>query len=76
MNTTTRQHIRAAAERGDPILPATMLALLDALAAAETERDGLRSACVAACHALRSYQHGNSAPGLAKDVADDLEWLL
>ena len=34
---------------------------------------GLRATAAAAVAALRSYQHGNSAPDLAKEVADKLE---
>lgn len=30
----------------------------------------------AALHALRSYQFGNSAPDLARGIADDLETLI
>jgi hypothetical protein len=29
-----------------------------------------------ACHALRSYEHGNASRHLAKDVADDIDKLL
>lgn len=35
-------------------------------------REGLK----AAGHTLRSYQHGNSAPDLAKEVADRIDDLL
>lgn len=33
----------------------------------------LSRACNMALHALRSYQHGNTAPALAEGVADELE---
>jgi hypothetical protein len=36
-------------------------------------REELLKACRAAVHALRSYQHGNSAPDLAESVADAVE---
>lgn len=33
----------------------------------------LVKAAIAAVHALRSYQHGNSAPDLAEEIADALQ---
>jgi len=36
----------------------------------------MREALKAAGHALRSYQHGNSAPDLAKEIADRIGDLL
>ncbi len=38
----------------------------------ELENATLRKHLEAAYHALRSYQHGNSAPELAKEVADSI----
>lgn len=35
-----------------------------------------RDLAESALHALRSYEHGNSAPDLAKDIADRIEKLL
>jgi hypothetical protein len=36
----------------------------------------LRSTIEACIHALRSYQHGNASPDLAKNVADAAEQML
>ena len=38
--------------------------------------DALRGVLVAAEHALRSYQHGNTAPDLAQEVADAIRAAL
>lgn len=40
------------------------------------ERDALRKLCWSAGHALRSYEYGNVAPDLAKEVADAIERQL
>lgn len=37
---------------------------------------GEREVLTAAYHALRSYQHGNSSPELAKEIADRLEPIV
>lgn len=39
-------------------------------------RDDVRSILTAAVHALRSYQHHNASPVLAKELADKIEQLL
>jgi|ERR1044072_3538970 hypothetical protein len=38
--------------------------------------DELLAACRAAYDALRSYQHGNASPDLAKEVADKLSGVI
>lgn len=35
-----------------------------------------REYLIAAMHALRSYQHGNSSPDLAEEIADAIEKYL
>lgn len=44
--------------------------LIDLARRLERHRNALRRACIAAEHALRSYETGNSAGELAKEVAD------
>jgi len=50
--------------------------LQDAVLSLTAERDTLRKLCRAAYHALRSYEHGNSATALAAGVADEIEAAL
>lgn len=38
--------------------------------------DELLAACDAAYNALRSYQHGNTAPELAQEIADHLQEVI
>ena len=37
------------------------------------DAEGSKRLLIAASHALRSYQHGNSAPDLAKEIADKID---
>jgi len=46
--------------------------LAQLIATLETRERALEQACEAAYSALRSYQHGNSAPALAEQIADHL----
>ncbi len=42
----------------------------------KAERDVLLNGCIAAYHALRSYQYGNIATDLAEEVAGELKEII
>lgn len=51
---------------------ADMRQKFDTIARLVSERDALLAACEVAEHALRSYQYGNSATDLAREIADQV----
>lgn len=53
-----------------------LLELWAEASAACVQRDNVLAALEAATHALRSYQYGNDAPDLAKDVADKADAVI